>query len=133
MRIGRFWASVLTLGCWLTGLTSAYFHSIFSETALAGNSDLINIAGGSSDILVVEGRDARIVADPIPGSKRLVLDEDVFDAVQVGLTEGTLQYLSIEKNRFILVYKEEQNAIFAFDCMSQRYLVTPETALHTLD
>lgn len=81
--------------------------------------------GGSSDILVVESRDARIVNNPYPGRTRILLQPKVYRTLEDGVLDGSLQYLSIDSERFFVAYSEDDNALYAYDCLGMRYLVAP--------
>ena len=83
--------------------------------------------GGSSDILIVAPRDASIVTDPNPGDLRILLEPTVYDRLEAGVVDGTLQYLSIESERFFVTRRDDENALFAFDCLGFRYLIVPHS------
>lgn len=118
MRVGLFPRA------FLTGILTLGFLAVPVSTAWASQSAPPR-AGGSSDILVVQGRDARIILATDPQIGQILLDPIVFEVLWDGVVDGELQYLRIDRNRFFIAYSEADYAIFAYDCLGYQYLISP--------
>jgi hypothetical protein len=117
---------------------AAFFAGIFSlgiiatpmSFALASQSESTR-AGGSSDILVVQARDAYIIYAREPQIGQIILEPIVFEVLWDGVVEGEFQYLRIDDRRFFIAYSEADYAIYAYDCLGYQYLIRPKASNNT--
>ncbi len=88
-------------------------------------------AGGSSDILVVQSRDAYIIYAREPQIGQIVLEPIVFEVLWDGVVDGEFQYLRIDDRRFFIAYSESDYAIYAYDCLGYQYLIRSRSRSNT--
>ena len=112
-----FLAGIFSLGIIATPLTSAM-----------GSQSEAPRAGGSSDILVVQARDAYIIFAREPQIGQILLEPIVFEVLWDGVVDGEFQYLRIDDRRFFIAYSEADYAIYAYDCLGYQYLIRPRTS-----
>jgi hypothetical protein len=102
-----FFAGIFSLGIIATPMTSAM-----------GSQSEAPRAGGSSDILVVQSRDAYIIFAREPQIGQIVLEPIVFEVLWDGVG-------------FFIAYSEADYAIYAYDCLGYQYLIRPRTSSNT--
>jgi hypothetical protein len=81
--------------------------------------------GGSNDILIIEARDALIIHSNRPETRRIEVEASVFQILEFGVREGSIQYLIIDRNRFFVTFDEGASALIAYDCLGVRFFVLP--------
>ena len=120
---------ICALGALLCGLGHWSSRALAADDLMPAGSDAKGShapAGGSSDILKVNPKDASFVA-MVPGALlELRIEPSVYDLLWDGVLEGTYQYLSIEDCYFFLEYNAADHTIYAYDWLSLQYRVRPK-------